>query len=60
MLFYIINMVKTEKDIKSLLGPLESGATMWESIDVAAANGEPFLSFTFQNKQIYQTVYNIN
>ena len=96
MLFFIFNMVKTETDVRLLLGPLAAssillsllgisqalgfdffqttpgqklivanttlgnGLTMWESIDAAAANGEPFLSFTFQNKQIYQTVYNIN
>ncbi len=37
-----------------------SGMTLWESIDAAALQGEPFLKFTFQNRQIYQTVYNIN
>ncbi len=37
-----------------------SGATLWESIDAAAQQGEPFLKFTFQDRQIYQTVYNIN
>lgn len=37
-----------------------SGTPLWESIDAAALQGEPFLKFTFQNRQIYQTVYNIN
>lgn len=96
MLFFIINMVKTERDIRAMVGaiaassfflsllgisqalsfdffqtrlgqkllvantPLANGATMWESIDAAAEKGQQFLSFTFQNKQIYQTVYNIN
>lgn len=40
--------------------PLESGSTTWKMIDEAAAKGEQFLKFTFQNKEIYQTVYNIN
>ena len=39
---------------------LESGATAWQAIDQAAEKGEQFLKFTFQNKEIYQTVYNIN
>lgn len=37
-----------------------SGTPLWESIDAAALQGEPFLKFTFQNREIYQTVYNIN
>lgn len=40
--------------------PGPSGVTLWESIDAAAQQGEPFLKFTFQNREIYQTVYNIN
>lgn len=39
---------------------LESGYTIDEMIDQAAANGREFFEFTFQNRQIYQTVYNIN
>ncbi len=38
----------------------ESGETINQLIDAAAANGEQILSFTFQDRQIYQTVYNIN
>lgn len=94
LLFYIINAVNTERDIKFILYPLvassivlsilgifqsldmdffrtvlgqklimpisgESGP-LWEMVDQAAAQGKPFLTFTFQNKEIYQTVYNIN
>ena len=96
MLFYMINTIKTEKDIKIMLWPLaassailsligisqatdhdffrttlgqklllpnqmtDSGFTLWESVDLAAEQGRQFLNFTFQNKEIYQTVYNIN
>ncbi|MDR0886677.1 MAG: hypothetical protein LBN22_10075, partial [Clostridiales Family XIII bacterium] len=38
----------------------EDGGTTWALIDQAKQNGELFLKFTFQNKEIYQTVYNIN
>ena len=38
----------------------ESGSTVHELIEQAAAQGEKFLNFTFVNKEIYQTVYNIN
>ncbi|MGN0712022.1 MAG: hypothetical protein ACI4LO_09680 [Anaerovoracaceae bacterium] len=37
-----------------------NGVSTWDLIEQAAANGEKFLNFTFTNKQIYQTVYNIN
>lgn len=37
-----------------------SGDSYWDLIDKAAAKGEQMLNFTFQNKEIYQTVYNIN
>lgn len=40
--------------------PLTTGGTTWEVIEQAAANGELYLKFTFVNKEIYQTVYNIN
>lgn len=33
---------------------------VWEQIDEKAAAGETFLKFTFAQKEIYQTVYNIN
>lgn len=38
----------------------DSGQTINQLIDEAAARGEQLLNFTFQNKEIYQTVYNIN
>ncbi len=38
----------------------ESGQTINQVIDEAASRGEQVLSFTFQNREIYQTVYNIN
>jgi hypothetical protein len=96
LLFYIINSVNSERNIKWILYPvagtsvvlsilgitqatghdffqttlgqklivpnmmLENGSMAWDAIDAAAARGERFLSFTFQNNEIYQTVYNIN
>lgn len=39
---------------------LENGTTAWQAIDAAAQNGEHFLEFTFNEREIYQTVYNIN
>lgn len=96
MLFFIINAVKTENDVRAIILPLafsstvlsllgisqalgfdffrtsvgqklivsnltlSNGSTMWESIDAATAKGEPLLSFAFQNKEVYQTVYNPN
>lgn len=38
----------------------DSGLTMWQLIDQAAEKGEQALNFTFINREIYQTVYNIN
>ena len=38
----------------------DSGLTMWQLIDQAAEKGEQALNFTFLNREIYQTVYNIN
>lgn len=96
LLFFVINSVNSEKNIKMILYPLitssillsilgisqatghdffqttlgqklilpnivmDSGLTTWQAIDAAAAQGETYLTFTFQNKEIYQTVYNIN
>jgi hypothetical protein len=40
---------------KSILPP-----AAWPGVDAAAAEGEKYLSFTFTNREIYQTVYNIN
>ncbi|MCQ2553016.1 MAG: O-antigen ligase family protein [Clostridia bacterium] len=39
---------------------LTDGTTTWQQIEAAAAQGELYLKFTFNNKEIYQTVYNIN
>lgn len=36
------------------------GQTTHQLIEEAAKNGDQYLAFTFQNNQIYQTVYNIN
>lgn len=96
ILFFVFNMVNSEKNIKHVLYPIlgsatllgllgvsqatdhdffrtalgqklltpnlvyENGQTAHQMIDEAAARGEQVLSFTFQNKEIYQTVYNIN
>ena len=96
MLFFIINGVNTEENVKQIIIPiaisafilsilgitqaidhdffrtaigqkllvpnlqLVDGGTTWEAIDKAVANGELYLRFTFNNKEIYQTVYNIN
>lgn len=38
----------------------DSGYTVNELIEQAQAAGRQFLNFTFLNKEIYQTVYNIN
>lgn len=40
--------------------PMQNGLTSWQAIDAMAAEGEQFLGFTFNHKEIYQTVYNIN
>jgi len=96
LLFYIINTVKSEQNIKMVLYPLagstfilsllglsqaadkdffrtefgqklivpnwtlSSGQTTWQTIEEATAKGELYLQFTFNNREIYQTVYNIN
>jgi len=39
---------------------LTDGSTTWQQIEAAAAAGEKYLQFTFNDRQIYQTVYNIN
>jgi hypothetical protein len=38
----------------------KDGAMPWDLIDQAAAGDDRFLKFTFENNEIYQTVYNIN
>ncbi|MDR0817917.1 MAG: O-antigen ligase family protein [Clostridiales Family XIII bacterium] len=96
LLFYIINSVNNERNIKWIIYPLAGstvllsalgisqatghdffqtplgqkllvpnkmltdGSYPWDLIDQAAEKGEQFLKFTFQNNEIYQTVYNIN
>ena len=39
---------------------LANGGTTWDAIEQATANGDLYLRFTFNDRQIYQTVYNIN
>ncbi|MDO5331461.1 MAG: hypothetical protein Q4E99_02170, partial [Bacillota bacterium] len=39
---------------------LTNGSTTWEQIEAAHEAGELYLKFTFNNREIYQTVYNIN
>ncbi len=39
---------------------MEGGLKAWNAIDAAAEQGELFLEFSFNQKEIYQTVYNIN
>lgn len=96
LLFFTINTVKGEWEVKRIIGALalsslllsllglgqgldhdffrtaigqktllpnvayEDGTTLYQMIDEAAARGEQVLQFTFTNRQIYQTVYNIN
>ena len=96
MLFYIINSVNSEINVKWIIYPLAftticlsllglsqfldmdffrtvigqkilvpdedmgNGLTYWQHIEKTAAEGGRALSFTFQNREIYQTVYNIN
>ncbi|MDR3242486.1 MAG: O-antigen ligase family protein [Clostridiales Family XIII bacterium] len=96
MLFYVINTVNTEKNVKYIIYPLAvssgilsllgvsqaadmdffrtvagqklilpnvldaEGVSVWQKIDEAAEQGMTFLEFTFRNKEIYQTVYNID
>lgn len=39
---------------------LSNGTKVWDAIDAAAAEGGTYFNFTFKNREIYQTVYNIN
>ena len=39
---------------------LTDGSTTWQQIEAAHDAGELYLRFTFNNREIYQTVYNIN
>lgn len=81
MLFYIINSVNTEKNVKWIIYPLAATSALLGLLGVSQALDRDFfrttigkklitpswfwdqidnLNFTFQNKEIYQTVYNIN
>lgn len=81
MLFYIINSVNTEKNVKLIVYPVGAFSALLGILGLTQALDHDFfrtaigkklitpswfwdqvdsLNFTFQNKQIYQTVYNIN
>lgn len=96
MLYYVINSINTEKDVKQVLWPLaiasaglsllgltqavghdffrtelgqklitpnytlSDGTTIWQSISDVMAEGGLYFNFSFQNGEIYQTVYNPN
>lgn len=81
MLFYIINSINTEKNVKWIIYPTAAFSVLLGLLGLTQAFGHDFfrtaigkklitpswfwdqvdsLSFTFQNKEIYQTVYNIN
>lgn len=96
MLFYTINVINSEREVKVLFWPLaisavilsligisqgighdffrtvlgqklispnytmSDGSTLWQAIEEAFDFGETYYNFTFQNNEIYQTVYNIN
>lgn len=81
MLFYIINTVNNERDIKWIIYPVAAGSFILGLLGISQAADMDFfrttigkklitpswfwdqvdnLNFTFQNKEIYQTVYNIN
>lgn len=81
MLFYIINTVRTEHDVKWVIYPIAATSALLGLLGLSQATGHDFfrtafgkklitpswfwnqvdtLNFTFKNKEIYQTVYNIN
>lgn len=81
MLFFIINSVNTEKNVKWIIYPLAVTSALLGLLGLTQALDHDFfrttigkklitpswfwdqldsLNFTFQNKEIYQTVYNIN
>lgn len=81
MLFFIINFVNTEKNVKWIIYPIAATSGILSVLGITQALDHDFfrttlgkklitpswfwdnidgLSFTFQNKEIYQTVYNIN
>lgn len=81
LLFFIINSVNSEKNVKWIIYPLAVSSTLLGLLGLTQASDHDFfrttigkklitpswfwdqvdnLKFTFQNKEIYQTVYNIN
>lgn len=81
MLFFIINFINTEKQVKWIIYPLAVSSAILSLLGITQALDHDFfrttigkklitpswfwdqvdsLNFTFQNKEIYQTVYNIN
>ncbi len=81
MLFYIINSVNSEKNVRWIIYPLAVTSALLSILGLTQAMDYDFfrtaigkkfitpswfwdqvdsLNFTFQNKEIYQTVYNIN
>ncbi len=81
MLFYVINTVNSERNVKLLIYVLAATSTLLGLLGLSQALDHDFfrtdigkklitpdwfwnqlenLDFTFQDKQIYQTVYNIN
>lgn len=81
MLFFIINSINSERNVKWVLYPLAAVSALLGALGLSQALDHDFfrtplgkklitpswfwdqvdnLNFTFQNKEIYQTVYNIN
>ena len=81
MLYYIINTIRSERDIKWVIYSLATGSALLGFLGLSQALDHDFLQttigkklitpswfwdqlanlqFTFQDRQIYQTVYNIN
>lgn len=81
MLFFIVNSVNSERDVKYVVYPLAVTSAILGLLGLSQALDHDFfrtaigkklitpswfwdqvdsLNFTFQNKEIYQTVYNIN
>jgi len=81
LLFFIINRINTEQDLKWVIVPLGISSFLLSLLGLSQGLDHDFfqttfgkklitpssfwpnvdsLSFTFQNKEIYQTVYNIN
>lgn len=81
MLFFVINFVHSERQVKWVVYPLGIASTLLSILGLSQALDHDFfrttfgkklitpssfwenvdsLNFTFQNREIYQTVYNIN